>query len=472
MTAVVRRPAHLNQEAVVRIAFVNPKRTVPAISDPRHFDGDSTAENALADATLYEPYNKLSKCPMGLLMLQSLTPEGVECEHVDANFEVLDYEKLADFDMVALTGITFQAAQIHEIAANLRGGRCRTVCGGVHATVAPEETAMAVDCVVTGEAEGVWPRLLRDLEAGRLQRRYDGTRSDMASSPAPRYAALQKYRKAGDTMGVMIRTSAGCPHDCEFCSVRLIQGNRVRFGPVANACRDLRGIHDALGGSVRTVTILDDNFTMSKRRTLEVLRGLRATGIGYRFMAQGDISVADSDELMGEMVLAGMHNLQIGFESLEAGNLADVDRWKLKRRRDYARDIQRLQDYGINIWASFIVGLDDDDEGCFERLYRFLRESNIKDVQVSVLQPYPGTRLHRRLQAEGRLFYDGLPWHEVPVGMFSPIYQPRRMSARTVVEGLVWLTHQMYGTQEALERRRTLADQLAERRNSVLARCA
>src|SRR5687768_18214858 len=44
-----------------------------------------------------------------------------------------------------------------------------------HASLRPDEALEHVDCVVTGEAEALWPLVVADLQAGKLKHRYDTT---------------------------------------------------------------------------------------------------------------------------------------------------------------------------------------------------------------------------------------------------------------------------------------------------------
>ncbi len=77
-------------------------------------------------------------------------------------------------DVVALTALTPNAPRAYELALQYRAAGAAVVIGGMHASALPDEAAQFVDAVVVGEAEGVWGEVLADVEAGALQRRYDG----------------------------------------------------------------------------------------------------------------------------------------------------------------------------------------------------------------------------------------------------------------------------------------------------------
>ena len=68
----------------------------------------------------------------------------------------------------------------------------RTFLGGIHATVCLEEAIAHVNAVVTGEADGIWPKVLEDFRRGRLERRYDGGFAEITTSDRPGTTSLPR----------------------------------------------------------------------------------------------------------------------------------------------------------------------------------------------------------------------------------------------------------------------------------------
>ena len=56
--------------------------------------------------------------------------------------------------------------------------------------------------------------------------------------------------------------------------------------------------------------------------------------------------------------------------------------------------------------GGFIVGFDSDTPAIFQQQIDFIQQSGIVTAMVGLLQAPPGTRLHARMQAEGRLVSD------------------------------------------------------------------
>ena len=104
--------------------------------------------------------------PYPLLLVAGATPEEWEVELADEHTGPI--RATGDFDLVGITVMTRQAPRAYELASHYRERGSKVVLGGIHPTVLPEEAQEHADSVVVGEAEPVWPRLLADLEPGRL----------------------------------------------------------------------------------------------------------------------------------------------------------------------------------------------------------------------------------------------------------------------------------------------------------------
>ena len=63
---------------------------------------------------------------------------------------------------------------------------------------------------------------------------------------------------------------------------------------------------------------------------------------------------------------AGLRSLFVGFETVNADNLA-AQRKRQNIGRDYAAVVRRLHDAGVMVNASFVFGMDDDGPDVFDR---------------------------------------------------------------------------------------------------------
>jgi radical SAM superfamily enzyme YgiQ (UPF0313 family) len=171
------------------------------------------------------------------------------------------------------------------------------------------------------------------------------------------------------------------------------------------------------------------------------------------WFTETDVSVADDAELLDLLGRSGCRQVLIGFESPRAVSLQGLEAqdWKARRHDSYRRAIDALQGRGVSVDGCFIVGLDQDTPDIFEEIERFVTSSGLMEVQVTVLTPFPGTALYRRLRAEGRLLRES-DWTRCT--LFDVNFVPKRMSVETLEQGLEYLMGALYSPEATRARRR------------------
>ena len=92
----------------------------------------------------------------------------------------------------------------------------------------------------------------------------------------------------------------------------------------------------------------------------------------------------------------------LGIETPVEASLKEAQKGQ-NMRRDLLDSVSKIQSYGMEVMAGFIVGFDNDPEDIFERQIEFIRESAIPLAMVGLLTALPDTQLWRRLEREGRL---------------------------------------------------------------------
>ena len=386
---------------------------------------------------------------LSLLTLAALTPKDVEMEYVEIpHIDDLNLGRLPRYDAVAISSYSAQIGEAYTLADHLRRRGTKVILGGPHVTALPEEAAAHADAVVLGEGEPLWPQAIDDLRRGRLQPVYaarSGDLYDLARAPVPRFDLLdpENYNR------IPVQTSRGCPHDCEFCAGSRAYGPGYRQKTVDQVLAELRAI---CGTWERPfVEFADDNLFVDRRWGQEFLE--RITPLGVRWFAETDLSVADDPRLLRALRPAGCYQLLIGLESLSRANLEAVEAtgWKAARLDRYVEAVRTIQDHGVTVNTCFIVGLDGDTPAVFDDIRRFVAEAEPLEVQVTVLTPFPGTRLFRRLKDEGRL--DPPPfWHKCT--LFDVTFEPRGMSRRELRHGLYGLFRDLYNDEAFRQRKR------------------
>lgn len=384
---------------------------------------------------------------LGIQTVAACTPDGVDYRIVDEYIEDIDYSMKVD--AVALSAKTSCVTRAYNVADEFRRRGTKVILGGIHASLRPDEALEHVDCVVTGEAETLWPQVVKDLEAGTLKRRYDAVGfppMDRIPDPAWRASPYSQY------LMHQLQTTRGCPFRCKFCSVPDISGQDFRFKPVANVLREIASIPMG-GGPIakgRPLYVVDDNFISRTRYTKELLRAMipvyRAGKIPS-WSAETTLNVAMDEEMLDLFRDAGCATLIIGFESVSEATLNDMDK-PVNFSLTYQEAVNRIHSRGITIVGNFIVGFDTDTLAVFKQTRDFIQETGIIYPFFSILTPMPGTNLHDEVKAEGRL--DHFKWELYDTR--HVVFEPKHMTREQLMDGYVWLYEQCYSTGALFDR--------------------
>ena len=337
--------------------------------------------------------------PLGLLTVSSLLPTTCERRLVDLNIESLKTSHLEWADMVFVTGMLVQKKSLHEVVKRAKQLGKVVVLGGPYVTSTIEELPDA-DHLFQGEAETTLPEFFSDLEQGKAKRIYKSLdRPPMSISPIPDFkiADLKRYSL------MSVQYSRGCPFSCEFCDIIEIYG-RI---PRTKSNHQILGELDALRqiGWRGPLFIVDDNFIGNKKNVRQMMPELVAWqkqhGNPFSFLTEASVNLADDEELLGTMRDAGFRRVFLGIETPVEESLKEAQ--KSQNRGNLLDSVKKIQSYGMEVMAGFIVGFDNDPEDIFERQIEFIRESAIPLAMVGMLNALPDTQLWRRLEREGRL---------------------------------------------------------------------
>jgi radical SAM superfamily enzyme YgiQ (UPF0313 family) len=408
----------------VKILFVNPR-----------FPTSLWGLQGMADLVRV----RSGQAPLALMTVAALTPPGIDVALADENCRPVPLD--TDADLVAIGCWNIQYARALELGREFQRRGKRVVVGGPYVTLCPERFVDApFHTVFEGEVELTWPEFCRDLLAGspKAWYRQEGN-VDVALSPIPRFDLV----RTDDYVHYFVQTTRGCPFQCEFCDIIVMDGRVPRTKPVAQVLAEIQRIAE-LGG--RYVGFSDANLIGNLRYAEELLRALvdfgRARGFPLSFTGEMTLNLAERPHLLELLREAHFTGIYTGIESPRVQSLVET-----KKRQNVAKPIidsvRRIQSYNLVVSAGMIVGFDADDVGIFQEQLDFLAEAGIPFTTCGILTAIEKTPLHARLAREGRLLaYDSANVHGH--GAADLNFLPKQMSIEELHAGYNWLIRRLY----------------------------
>ncbi|MCI0338362.1 MAG: B12-binding domain-containing radical SAM protein [Acidobacteria bacterium] len=378
--------------------------------------------------------------PLGLLTVSAMLPRTWERRLVDLNVQPLRDAQIEWADMVFVSAMLVQKDSLRRVVARCKARGKRVVVGGPYVTTLAEKLD-GVDHIFMGEAETTLPEFVHDLEHGEPKHVYQAAeRPALTLTPPAEFhlADLSRY------FAMPVQYSRGCPFQCEFCDIIEIYGRVPRTKSNEQILAELDELV-RLGWRGR-VFIVDDNFIGNKRNVKRLLPELAEWSERNRhpfaFLTEASVNLAEDDELLEGMRRAGFRSVFLGIETPVAESLKETLKHQ-NTRGDLLESVHKIQKYGMDVMAGFIVGFDNDPEDVFERQINFIRESAIPLAMVGILQALPGTQLWRRLEREGRLLAEGTG----NISECALTFIPKMDSAR-LIEGYQSIIRNIYSPRE------------------------
>jgi radical SAM superfamily enzyme YgiQ (UPF0313 family) len=366
---------------------------------------------------------------------------------VDIAVDELTDEDIQWADMVFISGMFIQLESARQIIDRCKKLNTKTVGGGPLFTAAPEMFD-DVDHLVLNEGELTIAPFLEDLRNGDAKHIYTSDDwADMTDTPAPRWDLidLKKYAK------MCVQYSRGCPFGCDFCDVTKLFGNRMRLKTADQLIAEFDNLYE--NGWRGSIFVVDDNFignkTELKKNVLPaMIKWMQDRDYPFQFTTQVSINISDDDELMELMANAGFEVVFIGIETPDEASLKECNKGQ-NRNRDLVACVKRIQQFGLQVQAGFIVGFDSDQPSIFENMINFIQSCGIITALVGLLQALRGTALYKRMEDENRLldmssgdntdttinFIPKMDHDELVNGfrkVISTIYSPRKYCERTM----------------------------------------
>ncbi|HEX2956466.1 MAG TPA: DUF4070 domain-containing protein [Chitinispirillaceae bacterium] len=338
--------------------------------------------------------------PLGLLTVSSLLPSSWDKRLVDLNISKLKDSDIEWADYVFISGMIVQKASAAETISRVKKFNKFVVAGGPLFTTGYSEFE-EVDCFVLNEGEVTIPMFLADLEKGTLQHMYTSTeKPDITHTPVPDWPLI----KLKDYASMALQISRGCPFNCEFCDIVIINGRVPRVKTPQQVITEFDALYNA--GWRGSLFIVDDNFIGNKVKVTAILKEIglwmKQKKRPFVLYTEASINLADDPEIMHLMREANFNCVFVGIETPEEEGLQSCNKVQ-NTGKDLRDKVRILQNNGFEVQAGFIVGFDTDTVKTFDNMIKFIQSSGIVTAMVGLLNALPETQLFKRLHSTGRI---------------------------------------------------------------------
>jgi radical SAM superfamily enzyme YgiQ (UPF0313 family) len=339
--------------------------------------------------------------PLGLLTLAAMLPGNWEKKLVDMNVTRLTDTDVIWADYVFISAMAVQKTSVKEVVSRCKYLGTKIVAGGPLFTAGYEEFD-DINHLVLGEAEITLHPFLEDLKKGQARHIYNSKeRPDITATPIPLWSLIDMKQYSS----MSLQYSRGCPYDCEFCDIVILNGHTPRTKSREQLISELDSLYEQ--GWRGSLFIVDDNFIGNKKKLkAEILPALidwkESKKYPFALFTEASINLADDEELIRLMVAAGFDVVFIGIETPNDESLVECTKYQ-NQNRNLVASVKKLQEFGLEVQGGFIVGFDSDPESIFQTQIDFIQRSGIVTAMVGLLNAPTGTRLYQRLKGEGRL---------------------------------------------------------------------
>lgn len=325
----------------------------------------------------------------------------------------------------------------------------------------PEEAKKFADIIIQGEGEIIWETILKDFENNELKSIYSSLSNpkytfNFKSCKVPKYELLDisKYNR------LTIQTTRGCPLNCSFCAAsRTISAYKKKS--IIQIEKELNKILEVWERPF--IELADDNTFVDKKWSRELLTLFGRYNI--KWFTETDISIAYDEELLELLAKSNCAQVLIGFETANKKGLKGIDRkdWKHKQFDNYLKAIDKIQSYGISVNGCFILGFDTDTKDTFKETEQFIIDSNLSEVQITLLTPFPGTELYNQLKSQNRLLKDNY-WDKCT--LFDVNFVPKNFTVQELEIEFEKLMKRIYSKELVANRKKHFKRTLLNKRQT------
>lgn len=391
---------------------------------------------------------------IGIFILATMMKQrGWDAELIVEDISSIDYDSLADAEIVGISTITPTAINAYVVANNIRRMGITVVMGGPHVTFMPEEALEYADFVIRGEGEIPLMRFIDAWETGHdysevpnLSYRDGETyvhnpmrsfENNLDQLPISDFSLMKDRTKL---KVIPVQTSRGCPYDCSFCSVTGMFGKKYRFRSTDHILDELRKYKN----SGKMIFFYDDHFAANRKRAKELLLAMIRDNLTFKWSTQVRADIVNDPELLELMKQSGCHTLFIGFESFNPESLKEMK--KKQTVDDIIKAVKIIHSYNINIHGMFVHGFDSDTWDSVKMTVQHAKKMRLTSAQFLMLTPFPGSEFYDHV-ADRIVFNDWSMYDAHHV-----VYQPLHFSLKGLQRAQTYSHEKFYSLSQIIKK--------------------
>lgn len=354
---------------------------------------------------------------------------------LDLNIHSDNLEEVLDKNKIDITGIYAKTVHIKSVwklceRIKKHNPKIRTVLGGPHPSVLPEESLnfSTVDIVIRKEDEYSFKELCINLSQNKVLKDIKGisyksngkiihnpdrefiNNLDDLPFPARHLFNFEDYTKfntrptwntqKNTRIGTII-TSRGCPYQCVFC-FHGVHGYNYRYRSPENVIKEIKLLKEKY--NVNFIEILDDNFALIEERAKKICELMIKENLNIKWTVPEGFIRADkvSQDLLRLAKQAGCVDFWFAMESGSQRVLDNIINKKTSIEQ-IKETAQIAKKEGFETGAFICIGNFGETEEEILASINLARSLDIDKCQFTIVTPYPGSKLYDELHTKNKL---------------------------------------------------------------------
>ena len=341
------------------------------------------------------------------------------------------------------------------------------VFGGIHPTIFQKEILseyQCVDFILQGESDFTLVDLVESVTKGDFKyKSIDGLAymmngtvtvnakniyiDDIDNLSFPDYSLVDIKDYYFDTsrwfnpknlpinLSIYLLSSRSCPRRCTYCSMFMVHGPKYRPRSAKNVVDEIAYIYRKYNH--RYFSFMDDNFTLNKKRLLQICEDIRARGLNIQFDTPNGLEINTLDEeVLEALVDVGMVKTCLAIESGSEEIRNSVNkRIKTEKIFEVLKAIRKFPNLIYNTF--FIVGFPNETHETLEETRQLIKALDLKSAVISFATPFPGTKLYEECISNKLIDLDRSDLHNVDRFYFAnrdPFIKPYGLHKQDIID--------------------------------------